>query len=246
MNGLSYELADVHIDKYEAILERSMTQPVTIAAISDTHGKHREIAVPECDILIHAGDISNFDRREHYVDFFEWFATRDAQHLVLVGGNHDQYFVDRRDHNEYLLSYPGIHYLENEGVELMGLRIWGSPVQSDLFDMAFCYSRRRRTQEWAKVPDGVDVLVSHCPPLSVLDQNMEGISTGCDILMDTIRRIKPKLTLFGHIHEAYGVRAKDIDGTTCTFANCSVVNRWRKVENEPWLFKIEDGEVFYS
>lgn len=239
------------MDKYETIFERSMTQPVTIAAISDTHGKHREIVVPECDILIHAGDISNFDRREHYVDFFKWLDERPATHKVLLAGNHDQYFAEHSGHNEFLLWYPGIHYLESSGVELMGLKLWGSAAQPDVLrlhgkPMAFCYSRERRGAEWNKAPDGTDILVSHCPPLNILDKNMEGITAGCDIVMDTIRRIKPKLTLFGHIHEAYGVRAKDIDGTVCTLANCSAVNKWRNVENGPWLFKIENGEVFYS
>lgn len=221
-----------------------MSGSVTIVAMSDSHGKHREVVIPPCDILIHAGDISQFDRREHYVDFFKWFSEQPAERLVLIGGNHDTSLEDSRK-QEYLLSYPQIHYLENSGVEIMGLNIWGSPVQTDFFNMAFSRKRSVREVEWAKVPENVDVLVSHCPPFGVLDKNDGDSFTGCDVLMDNIMRTRPKLCLFGHIHEAYGVKAKMLNGSPCVFANCSVVNRQRKVVNKPWVFQIKDGVVSY-
>lgn len=223
-----------------------MIEKVTIVAMSDSHGKHRDVIVPPCDILIHAGDITNFNDRGHYDDFFKWFQEQPATHKVFIGGNHDDYLEDHPHDNEYLLSYPQIHYLENTGIELMGLKIWGSPVQTDFFKMAFSRKRIEREVEWAKVPEGVDVLVSHCAPFGVLDRNEGDNFTGCDVLMDNIVRVRPKLCLFGHIHEAYGVTSKILNGSPCVFANCSVVNRERKVVNKPWMFQMKDGILSYS
>ena len=42
---------------------------VSIAMVSDTHGRHRDVYVPDADILIHAGDFTHFGKIKDAVDF---------------------------------------------------------------------------------------------------------------------------------------------------------------------------------
>jgi Icc-related predicted phosphoesterase len=215
-----------------------MGKEVIIVAMSDSHGNHRDVHVPECDILIHAGDISNFNKSEHYDDFFPWFSSQPAKHKILIGGNHDD-ILDSQAKWVFLSRFPDIIYLDGDMVELGGLRIWGSPIQPRPFKMAFCREREERSLVWKRLPSDIDIVVSHCPPFGFLDKNVEGNSVGCDVLRDAIALKRPKLSLFGHIHEAYGITS---NGET-VFANCSVVNRTRRVVNQPWVFKMVDGRI---
>jgi predicted phosphodiesterase len=61
-----------------------------ISLISDTHTLHREVDVPPCEILIHAGDICFMGRSARDLDdFAEWLSEQPAQYRVIVPGNHD-------------------------------------------------------------------------------------------------------------------------------------------------------------
>ena len=47
---------------------------VRFVCISDTHGKHRQINVPDGDVLLHAGDITNMGEPQQLEDFAEWLS----------------------------------------------------------------------------------------------------------------------------------------------------------------------------
>lgn len=49
-------------------------KPLKIVAISDTHGQHRSLKLPNGDVIIHAGDVSRSGRPEQIQDFLDWFA----------------------------------------------------------------------------------------------------------------------------------------------------------------------------
>lgn len=60
-----------------------------ICAISDTHGKWNKLKIPECDILISAGDYS-FRGESHMVkNFHKWLNKQDAGQIISVQGNHE-------------------------------------------------------------------------------------------------------------------------------------------------------------
>lgn len=44
-----------------------------IFIISDTHGFHRKVKIPQCDIIILCGDICNNGNIEEIIDFFLGF-----------------------------------------------------------------------------------------------------------------------------------------------------------------------------
>jgi hypothetical protein len=58
------------------------------------------------------------------------------------------------------------------------------------------------------VPDfpGVDVMMTHGPPMGILDTTNRGEHVGCQHLLRAARRCKPVLHCFGHIHEGWGAQ----------------------------------------
>lgn len=57
---------------------------MTIAFLSDTHGKHREMKnMPQADMLIHAGDLSWNGTEEEIADFISWLGSLDYRHKFL-------------------------------------------------------------------------------------------------------------------------------------------------------------------
>lgn len=113
------------------------------------------------------------------------------------------------------------HYLENSGVEVAGLRIWGSPITPWFFDWAFNRQRGADIRRyWAQIPDQIDVLLTHGPPYGIRDLNWQGTLTGCEDLNQRVWEVAPKLHVFGHIHEAYGIT--EVNGTQ--FVNAANLN----------------------
>lgn len=53
---------------------------------------------------------------------------------------------------------------------------------------------------------GVDVVMTHGPPMGVLDVVRSGEHVGCEHLIRAMRRCKPQLHCFGHIHEGWGAQ----------------------------------------
>ena len=60
-----------------------------VVVISDTHGKHSDLAIPDGDILIHAGDFTRFGKEEDAVDFNEWLGKLSHRHKIIIEGNHE-------------------------------------------------------------------------------------------------------------------------------------------------------------
>ncbi len=91
------------------------------------------------------------------------------------------------------------------------------------------------------IPEDVDILITHNPPYMILDQIQTeyGASVGDqDLRYELENRLKPKLHVFGHIHENGGrqlVLKRPGYGTenNITCVNASVVNESYKMVNKP-------------
>lgn len=191
-----------------------------IVFISDTHTRHREVRVPEGDILVHSGDISGRGGAKEISLFMAWMDQQPHAHKVMIAGNHD--FLAERNPEEFLSLVPsGVTYLNDSGVEIAGLKIWGSPIQPWFHDWAF---NRQRGPEidvhWKKIPSGTDLLITHGPPYGILDTTTNGEKVGCADLLRRVEEIRPRIHVFGHIHEAYGQHHQN--GTH--FINASSLN----------------------
>jgi predicted phosphohydrolase len=178
--------------------------PLTIVCISDTHELHRELDVPAGDILIHAGDFTMFSKSASAIlDFNEWLGKLPHRWKILIPGNHE-FFLESDPSRRRLISNATV--LINQGVEVASLKIWGSPVTL-LYGGAFGLSSPTdRVKLYAKIPDGLDILVTHGPPYSILDRSPRALHhAGCPQLLEAVSRLKPKLHVFGHVHGAHGM-----------------------------------------
>ena len=103
-------------------------------------------------------------------------------------------------------------YLQDERLEVMGLKVYGSPWQPRFSDSAFNLSRGAELRAvWDKIPSDTDILVTHSPPLGVMDQcrshTRDGGTrpagrSGCeDLTHQLVTRLRPRLHVFGHVHE---------------------------------------------
>lgn len=187
-----------------------------IVALSDTHLHHRDLTVPDGDVLVHAGDFSNRGTFGDLRDFAEWFLDQPHRHKVFTPGNHD--LVCEDNSLSYIKTiFPGVHVLYHETVVIDGVNFFGSPWSAEIYPgspWSFSHPKSESSdfsaRLWAQIPDGVDVLITHGPPYGVLDLvasafKGEDPHVGDKNLLARVREINPKVHIFGHIHEQGGL-----------------------------------------
>lgn len=201
-------------------------QNLEIDAISDTHNKHKQIKLPGGDILIHSGDVSGRGQSGEILPFLDWYAEQDYSALILVPGNHDWGFAKEPERYAKECADRKIILLNDSGMEVEGIKIWGSPVQPWFHNWAFNRFRGAEIKKhWDLIPTDTEVLITHGPPSHILDAVPRGYKeiehVGCVDLYNRIIETKIKLHVFGHIHEGAGykydsgrtyVNASSLDG----------------------------------
>ena len=176
-----------------------------IVCISDTHERHDRIDLPDGDLLICAGDVTANGNVASLTRFARWMQRQPHAHKILIAGNHD-YCFERDGASELRRSAPDVHYLQDSGVVIDGLRIWGSPWQPRFYDWAFNLDRGPQlAAKWALIPADTDILITHGPPHGTLDLTPRGDRAGCEALAERLKDLRVRLHVFGHIHHSYGV-----------------------------------------
>jgi Icc-related predicted phosphoesterase len=170
------------------------------------------------------------------VDLNDWFAEQPHDYKIVIAGNHDR-SLGEEDMLGFRIFTNAI-YLQNSSVEVAGLKIYGNPYTGWSFGLdrffAFGKDRYEMSSVWRGTPKDADIWLTHTPPQGILDKVADtGFNpnehVGDTNLLKKIREIKPKLNVFGHIHEGYGIIK---EGDT-TFVNCSVVNESYNLVNKP-------------
>lgn len=189
-----------------------------VVAVSDTHTFEGDLGtLPEGDVLIHAGDLLRAGTLEELEPVAAWLKGQPHPYKIVVAGNHDGCFLTQRSEALKLLG-DGIIYLQDSGVEIQGVRFWGSPWQPAYNDWAFNLPRGRALAErWARIPQETDVLITHCPPAGIGDASDSPERAGCADLLKRAQEVSPALHLFGHIHQDGGAW---YEGDVC-YANVS-------------------------
>lgn len=211
-----------------------------LVCVSDTHNRHAALEVPEGDVLVHAGDFTLKGTREEVRAFDLWLGSLPHRHKLVVAGNHDWLFERSPEEARQLLTQA--RYLQDSGASVEGVRFWGSPWQPWFLDWAFNLQRGAPLREkWDLIPEGVDVLVTHGPPHGVRDTVAktlprvvaglmgEGRHAGCEELLHAVARVRPRLHVFGHIHEGYGRETRD----DVEFVNASCCDERYRPVNPP-------------
>lgn len=207
---------------------------MNITAISDLHGHYPELEGG--DLLIIAGDLTAKDDYEELDYFVRWIAVQDYKNKVVVAGNRDT-CIER---NPNWINPLQCAYLCDSGIEVEGLKIWGSPWTKTFEGMnphckAFtCDTEEKLAEKWALIPDDTDILVTHSPPYGIRDHD-RGYPKGClgstSLQRELFLRLTPKLMVCGHIHEGYGIEPPG--GIVQRCVNASHVNEHYKPVNKP-------------
>jgi len=177
--------------------------------------------IPDGDVLIHAGDLTNRGILEEVKEFNKFLGTLPHPHKIVIAGNHDFCFESDRVTCEKILTH--CIYLQDEEGTLNGVKFYGSPWQPWFYDWAFNLERGPDIRaKWDLIPEGIDVLVTHGPPFGIGDLTVRGDKAGCRDLLEVVERIKPELHIFGHIHEGYGINSFGattfINASSCEYA----------------------------
>ncbi len=206
-----------------------------IVCVSDTHNQHWKLDLPPGDILIHSGDLTFNGTSEEIKNFNNWLLSQREKfnQIFVIAGNHDFLFENSPEQARDILT--NAIYLENSGFFYNNLHIWGSPVSPRFMDYAFNRDRGKDIKKyWDLIPVNTDILIIHPPPFGILDTIRTGISVGCEELLKAIYRIKPKLVVFGHIHESYGLVEKD----NIKFVNASSLSYNYRFVNKPLIINL--------
>ena len=176
--------------------------------ISDTHGLHNDILLPDnIDIIVHSGDCSNkrnpcFNEKE-VIDFAKWFSSLSVKHKIFVPGNHDS-SIESGLIKDSFFSNLGINILNNSGISIDGIEFWGSPYTKKFNDWSFMLEDNSLKYVWDLIPVTTNVLITHGPPEGILDRvfsdNDDIISVGSQTLYNKIKSLNLSAHLFGHIH----------------------------------------------
>jgi predicted phosphohydrolase len=201
--------------------------------MADIHGQHLESPIPDGDILVVAGDITPFGLLSDLDPFNAFLGSLPHRHKIVIAGNHDFCFQDFPEDCRKRLSHAT--YLQDQALSVMGLNFYGSPWQPWFLDWAFNLPPGKPLKEkWDLIPKDTDVLITHGPPYGYGDLSSEGKRQGDPELLSAIKRVKPRVNVFGHIHEDYG-RWKV--GNTLLI-NASVCNYQYQAVNPPVVVTI--------
>lgn len=224
--------------------------------------------LPGGDLLIHSGDISSLGRESEVKDFVKWFNGIDNYvYKVFIAGNHDMsfdrevllrnkldYFDGGRNNwdtpcadgkPQWLIDIldvglgTNVFYLENNSIELDGIKIWGSPI-SPSFGYGWAFNRDRGNdiaEVWSGIPTDTDIVITHSPIYGYRDKTYRTYeNVGCADLLHKLNEVKPHLHFSGHIHEDYGYAPIQYgDWSAYAFNGCTCDLSYDPI-NEPITF----------
>lgn len=218
-----------------------------LVCISDTHCQLDKVEIPPGDLLIHAGDLTyrgNIAEITQELSVLSKLKDKFTYGIVIIAGNHD--FLPQRNLGEMqrLCNEAGIHYLQDQSLTINGYKIYGTPWQPEFCNWAFNLPRGKAlANKWAMIPDDTDVLITHGPPMGIMDDvdrfnsrtcQYDVEHVGCTDLRDRVEQINPKVHVFGHIHKGYGVSK----GALTTFVNASICTESYTPDNPPIVVEI--------
>lgn len=192
--------------------------------ISDTHGTHEQLKVPEYDIVIHCGDEANSwdtsTNTTESLEFFEWFDHLPGE-KIFIPGNHSMAV------SKGLIKPRNTTIL----IDRKHKNIYGSPWTPTSHDSRWAYTKKR--QDMKKIWDRIqpcEILATHGPPRGILDlaKDYKGtglVHCGCTNLHKAILKVQPRIHAFGHIHTSSQSQNSGLyENWGIKFINCSVVD----------------------
>ena len=195
-----------------------------ILTISNIHGQFDAFDLenlPEADMVLVAGDLTNFGlrppvnfqlRAEYELEMArDWFGRlhHHCPQILWVQGNHD---IDLPD--DFLEPFA-----QNIRDQSVTVKRAGDSISVRGVSLTYAFDKPFLAQQWAfttinPLADSSafdfgyhDIILSHGPPLDCLDITNTGQHIGSPALQAHVLEHQPKLVVCGHVHEAAGVRS---------------------------------------
>ena len=221
-----------------------------ICAISDLHGKFKEVKIEPVDILFICGDIVPLSIQRsiplsfewYVINFIKWCQEQPAKQIYFVPGNHDFFLQNNENKAKKLLQGTNITVLYNEGAEYFDevsekiYTIWGSPNCHIFGNWAFMRSPEYELEKFSLMPKNCDIVLCHDAPYGVSDICIQDTSwnehkhIGNPELTATVMGKEPKLLLHGHLHSS-NHDCEKLDNTDVY--NVSVVDERYEINYKP-------------
>lgn len=216
---------------------------MNIITFADTHLCHKEVIgfkekelyTSNADMIICAGDFCNTGEIGDVIRFNNWFFQLPHKYKILIAGNHDRIFELQPDVAQVFLN-KNIIYLQDEEVIIEGIKFYGTPWQLPFNNWAFNLPEEELDKKFSKIPNDVDVLITHSPPYGILDSIPSRSNLGSKSLLKHVLRITPKVHIFGHIHGGYGMWRDEENNIV--FINASVLDEDYRLINRCTRFSV--------
>jgi Icc-related predicted phosphoesterase len=237
---------------------------VKIVAFSDIHGYLPE-NLPEGDIALIAGDIcpvhgSHSPTSQHHWlqnKFIPWcyelINSKKFKHICFCGGNHDFVFKSMiTNSTQFYITWPdNVHYLLDQDIDVMGVSIYGTPWTPTFGNWAFMGDYGTLERHFKKIPEKIDIVLSHGPMYGYNDTIMQypertddrDSHLGSKALLHRIKEIKCSWCIHGHIHSGNHNVEKCFHtlGDLTNYTNCVNVSRLDEnydITYPPFIFSI--------
>ncbi|KAI9487936.1 Metallo-dependent phosphatase-like protein [Zychaea mexicana] len=214
--------------------------------VSDTHGRlNFSFPIPDGDVFVHAGDLTRVSSYDEFERTIAWIESLPHKIKIVTAGNHDHVLDDKfgfvKDKQQFLarMDHANITYLEHESFRLpqsLGRhKMFVSPYAPFHIGGAFMLHSLRNI--WEAIPEDIDILVTHTPPFGYQDRIARGGQhVGCPHLRTKVEAIRPRVHIFGHIHEDHGWQYTP-NGATLMINACICDRRYR-ASQRPVVFDI--------
>lgn len=225
-----------------------------LLALSDTHEQERkftqkilEISDEKggIDVLVHAGDITGKGDIYRLKAFNDWCAMLVDRELVgevvATFGNHELRQNSLEDQKATAKDYT---LLIDEEIVIDGIKFYGCPWTRKFYNWQFMIENDPQAVAiYDKIPLDTDVLIVHGPPYGILDSVDRPLcgggigteNTGCRVILDYVKKIKPAYYVCGHIHLQNNIYKMEC-GTTVI--NAAILDDDYKVAFEPRYFEL--------
>lgn len=219
-----------------------------IVGMSDLHGLLPKLEdIPDCNVVIIAGDISPLYLQEKIAEcaiwfgnvFIPWCETLPCDKVIIIGGNHDFFLEDIKPHFLKFGKNKKIILLKHQVYKYNHITFFGTPYVEGLPRWAFNLSLEQAEEKFSKIPN-CDVLISHTPPFDAANTGRVGgyrgaVDYGSWALRNAILNKRIGLIICGHIHT--GDHSLN-DWFGHKIVNVSLLNEDYNMEFSPKLIEI--------
>ena len=164
----------------------------------------------------------------------------DISPVIYVPGNHEYYYELKQNVDDWwraaMKYHRGLHYLNDETVEIGGLRFYGAEWCSDFWgdEEHHCFEPfimdfrltgdwtsaqhvkefRRVTENMKQLAGEVDVVITHFPPtIEAIDQRLYRGDPGNPYFINDcewlVHLMQPRLWVSGHTHSPFDYKVGD-------------------------------------